>query len=165
MPRLINSVPKYRRHRGSNQALVTLNGQDYYLGPHGTKASRIEYDRLIGEWLAAGRNPLNVSGNELTVVELCSRYWKFAKGYYHRDGKDTGVTPGIKCALRYLKPHYARTLAAEFGPLALKAVRQQMIEDGLSRRYINDHVDRIRRMFNGPWVSNCYVWKFTRRLP
>ena len=147
MPRLINSVPKYRRHRGSNQAIVTLNGRDYYLGPYGTKASRIEYDRLIGEWLAAGRNSLHVTGNELTVVELCLSYWKFAKGYYRRDGRDTRVTPGIKCAIKYLKTHYGRTLAAEFGPLALKAVRQRMIEDGLSRRYINDHVDRIRRMF------------------
>jgi integrase len=147
MPRLINSVPKYRRHRGSNQAVVNLNGRDYYLGPHGSKASRIEYDRLIGEWLAAGRNPLHVTETELTVVELCARYWKFAKTYYCRGGRDTGVTPGIKCALKYLKTAYGRTLAAEFGPLALKAVRQQMIDDGLSRRYINDHVDRIRRMF------------------
>ena len=51
MPRLIRSVPKYRRHRGSKQAVVDLNGRDYYLGPYGTKASRIEYDRLIAEWL------------------------------------------------------------------------------------------------------------------
>ena len=29
--------------------------------PYGTKASRIEYDRLIGEWLAAGRHPLHVT--------------------------------------------------------------------------------------------------------
>ncbi|MCA9231188.1 MAG: hypothetical protein KDA57_11075 [Planctomycetales bacterium] len=47
MPRLSNSVPKYRKHRASGQAVLTLNGRDYYLGPHGTKASRREYDRLI----------------------------------------------------------------------------------------------------------------------
>ena len=45
MPKLTNSVPKYRKHRASGQAVVTLNGRDHYLGPHGTKASRIEYDR------------------------------------------------------------------------------------------------------------------------
>jgi type IV pilus assembly protein PilC len=33
------------------------------------------------------------------------------------------------------------------GPLALKAVRQQMVDDGLSRRYLNDHVARIKRIF------------------
>ena len=35
----------------------------------------------------------------------------------------------------------------EFGPLALKAVRQQMIDQGWSRPYINRQVNRIRRMF------------------
>ena len=32
--------PKYRKHRASGQAVVTLNGRDIYLGPHGTKASK-----------------------------------------------------------------------------------------------------------------------------
>jgi integrase len=147
MPRLTTSVPKYRRHRGSNQAIVNLNGRDHYLGPYGTKASRIEYDRLIGEWLAAGRHPLDVTGSQLTMLELCARYWHFAQGYYRRNGRDTRVTPTIKCALKYLKTHYGHTPALEFGPLALKAIRGRMIDDGLSRRYINDHVGRIRRMF------------------
>ena len=49
------ALPKYRKHRVSGQAIVTLSGKDFYLGPHGTKASKSEYDRLIGEWLANGR--------------------------------------------------------------------------------------------------------------
>jgi len=39
--------PKYRKHRASKQAVVTLSGRDHYLGPHGTKASHIPDDRLI----------------------------------------------------------------------------------------------------------------------
>ncbi len=42
-------VPAYRKHRGSGQAIVTLNGKDFYLGPHGSKVSKGEYDRLIAE--------------------------------------------------------------------------------------------------------------------
>lgn len=57
MPRLKDSLPKYRKHRASGQAVVTLGGRDFYLGPHGTKASRREYDRLIAEYLASGRSP------------------------------------------------------------------------------------------------------------
>ena len=53
MPTLISSVPKYRKHKATGQAIVTIQGRDFYLGPHGTKASKLEYDRLIGEWLAA----------------------------------------------------------------------------------------------------------------
>lgn len=120
MPRLSHALPKYRKHRGSGQAVVTLSGREFYLGPHGTKASKIEYDRLIGEWLANGRNPLQATSEDVLMVELCLRYWKFAKGYYQKNGRCTKVTPGIKCALRYLKDLYGKTPAAEFGPLALE---------------------------------------------
>ncbi len=37
MPILKNAVPKYRKHRATGQAVVTLNGRDFYLGPHGTQ--------------------------------------------------------------------------------------------------------------------------------
>jgi hypothetical protein len=43
---LKNSLPKYRKHKQSGQAIVTLSGTDFLFGPHGTAASRREYDRL-----------------------------------------------------------------------------------------------------------------------
>ena len=49
MPRLTRSVPKYQRHKASGQAVVTIEGRDHYLGPW---PSMLEYDRLIGQWLA-----------------------------------------------------------------------------------------------------------------
>lgn len=55
MPRLTDSLPKYRRHRASGQAVVTLDGRDFYLGPWRSKASRAEYDRLTGEWATPAR--------------------------------------------------------------------------------------------------------------
>ena len=43
MPRLINRsqprVPWYRRHNPSGQAVVTIGGKDFYLGPWKSKAS------------------------------------------------------------------------------------------------------------------------------
>ena len=42
MPRLVRTLPGYRKHKASGQAVVTLNGRDHYLGPHGTKASKRE---------------------------------------------------------------------------------------------------------------------------
>ncbi|WP_428305029.1 hypothetical protein [Lacipirellula sp.] len=47
MPRLVDALPKYRKHKASGQAVVTLNGRDHYLGPHGTSASKAFYDRLL----------------------------------------------------------------------------------------------------------------------
>jgi hypothetical protein len=50
MPRLLgDKLPAYRKYKSSGQAVVTFNGRDHYLGPHGTVASRKEYDRLVGE--------------------------------------------------------------------------------------------------------------------
>jgi integrase len=147
MPRLVHSLPRYRRHRGSNQGVVTLNGRDYYLGPYGAKASKVEYDRLIGEWLAGGRNPLNVTINELTVVELCVRYIRFARSYYQASDTKNRSLPSVARAIRYLRERYGRALAVEFGPLALKAIRQEMIDKGLARRTVNDSVGCIKRMF------------------
>jgi len=40
MPRLSHRLPKYRKHRASGQAIVTLNGRDYYLGPTELRPAR-----------------------------------------------------------------------------------------------------------------------------
>ena len=37
-------VPSYRLHKPSGQAVVTLDGRDFYLGAYGTPASKAEYD-------------------------------------------------------------------------------------------------------------------------
>ena len=47
---------------------------------------------------------------------------------------------------------YGRIPARDFGPLALKACRRQMIDKGWSRPYTNAQVDRIRRMFR--WAAS-----------
>ena len=57
MPKISQSLPKYRKHHASGQAIVKLSGHDHYLGPHRTKVSRLEYDRPNAEWLAA-RQPV-----------------------------------------------------------------------------------------------------------
>ena len=150
MPRLTNSVPKYRKHRASGNAVVTIGGRDHYLGPHGTKASRLEYDRLVSEWLAAGRpsHPVPPSvGQELTIVELCAKYWLYAKGHYRKRGRGTSELDNVRYAIRPLKELYGHTLVGDFGPLALKALQQQMIEQGLSRRVINSRISRVKRLF------------------
>ena len=101
----------------------------------------------MAEWLENDRHLPLSQGDAITIVELCARYWKFAKGYYVKDGRCTRVAPAIKQALKYVNGWYGKDLACTFGPLSLKAIRKQMVKDGLSREYINDHVARIVRMF------------------
>jgi integrase len=141
------TIPKYRKHRASGQAVVTLHGKDHYLGPHNTKASKLKYDLVIGEWLAGGRNPLITDSANLSVVELCARYFKFAVKYYQKDGKCTGEVPAIKAMIKAIKPVYGEHECIEFGPLALKATRLKMIAGGWARSYANSQIARVKRMF------------------
>jgi len=139
-------VPSYRKHKPSGQAVVTLDGKDHYLGLHGSTASRQEYDRLVGEWLAAGR-ALPKPESDLTVAELAVRYWRFADRYYRKDGQPTGSLDRVKAALRLLRQSYAQNLAADFGTLALQAIQLQLAGSGCTRRYANYLIDTIRRVF------------------
>lgn len=137
MPRLTVSNPKYRKHRASGQAIVTLDGKDHYLGPHGTKASHGEYDRLIGEWLANGRrSPCTASA--LTVMELAVAFWRHAQSYYKDSDGEIGC---FKLVLQILKRLYGRTPAAELGPLSLQAVQREMVAAGWCRKYVNRQSD------------------------
>ena len=157
MPRVANiTTPKYCKHKASGQAIVALNGRDFYLGPYGTAASHAEYDRVISEWMASGRSAPVKSTSGLTVIEIINRYRQHALVYYRKNGRITKEVAGIAMAAKYLKRLYGRTAAAEFGPLALKAVREVMIKDGLCLTTINTAVGRIKRFFR--WaVSNELV--------
>lgn len=147
------SAPKYRKHKASGQAVVSFNGHDCYLGPWGSKASRLEYDRLITEWLQNGRSEPCRSPSDLTVVEVANAYRKHADAYYVKNGQRTREAEIItEVIVGFIQPPYGRNLAVEFGPTALKAVRQKMIEAGHSRGVINKNVDRIRRMFR--WAAS-----------
>jgi hypothetical protein len=146
MPCLKNSLPKYRKHKQSGQAIVTLSGRDFLLGPHGTQASRLEYDRLIMEWLASGRSrSFGTAAATMSITELVVDYAQYVKSYY-------GSGPNsefhrIPRVLRPVRRLYGKTLAAEFGDLQFKAIRQSLIDEGLSRSYINASMRRLIRMF------------------
>jgi len=148
MPKLKNALPKYRRHRASGQAVVAIGGHDVYLGKYGTTKSKTEYDRVVGEWVSQGRPPLGGIEKALTVSDLSLRYWRHAERYYVKNGRQTDEVACIRAALRHVKALYGRTDAADFGPLALKAVRERMIGSGNARKYVNKQVGRIKRMFS-----------------
>lgn len=135
------------RRRG--QAVVTIEGRDHYLGPWRTRASTVEYDRLIGEWLARGRpDTAQGTSDEITVSELMAAYWTFANEHYRKDGKPTSQIGLLRLAFRPLLRLYGPTLANRFGPLSLNAVRAKpWLSAGVSRAVVNSHVGRVRRMF------------------
>jgi integrase len=160
------SVPSYRLHKQSGQAIVTLSdgmGQrrDVLLGKFGTVGSRQEYARVIAEWEANGRRlPDSKQGNsaDMAVNELVLAFLRHAETHYRRaDGTPTNELTDFRLSFRPLVYLYGLSPVRDFGPLALKSVRKLMVDGfshpkhgpqpGLSRGVVNQRVGRIRRMF------------------
>jgi integrase len=121
---------------------VTLNGVDHYLGKFNSPQSKIEYDRIINEWLIRGRRLGQSSGSgDMLVKELILGYYGHAVAT-----RQEGEAEKIKAALRPVRDLYGETLAAKFGPVAFKAIRLRLIESGLCISTIRQRMCLIRRM-------------------
>jgi integrase len=88
-----------------------------------------------------------------TVAEVLAAYLDFAESYY----TDTAGNPGkesvtVWYAMKPVEDLYADLPAVRFGPVALKAVRQRMIEADLSRGLINRRVNIVKRIFK--WAAS-----------
>jgi len=123
-----------------------------YLGTYGSAASREEYNRLISEWLAAGRK-LPVDLSAITVNEVVAAFRQHAKRYYtSANGKVSTEVENYDQAVKPLVKLYGRTPAAEFGPLRLKVLREAMIANGHVRSNINKLISRIKGVFK--WATS-----------
>ena len=147
-------IPKYRHYKPKHLGVVRIAGRDHYLGRYDSPESWEKYHRLIAEWLSQDQShggdqaDAKESSGSLSVNELLLRYWGFVESYYVKDGQPTTEQSGVREAIWPLRHLYGATKGGEFGPKALRAVRQYMIdEQDLSRKVINQRIGRIKRLF------------------
>lgn len=144
-------VPSYRLHKASGRAVVTINGKDYYLGKHGSQESKVAYNRLIREWEGSGRAlTFGHDQQQVTIAMLIFDYQEYCRSEFPASGR-TSEADRVGYATRFLTG-YLDTYVAEFGPVRLRAVRDEMLKverngEPLSRSYVNEQVGRIRKMF------------------
>jgi len=129
------SVPQYGLHKATGQARVRIDGRDIYLGPYGSDESRIQYGEIIAKHSAGLPLDPFVTKSEaddsgLTINELLLAFMRHADQHYRKNGQITSEIDCLKSATRPLVKLYGVTPVDQFGPLALKAVRQQMISAG-----------------------------------
>lgn len=139
-------APELCVHKATGQAYVYVGGKRQYLGRHGKPQTLQKYHQLVAEIIASG-GQVPVEKSSLRVKELVARFWVWAEGYYLKaDRTPTQELDNFRQALRPLKELYADTPVSSFGPRALMAVRQKMIELGWCRGNINKNIGRIKTM-------------------
>jgi integrase len=150
--------PSYRRH-SSGQACVTVRDpsgrrREILLGRWDSPESKAEYARVLAELASDQRAGARKEGEQvgrpdLTVNELILAFLRHAEGHYGKAACRSSTTElkNLLDALRPLRELYGHSNARDFGPIALRAVRDRMIEEGLARTTINARINRIRRVF------------------
>lgn len=165
MPRQKNVQPAYLHHTPTNQAYCRIhvgNGKRkvVYLGEYGSAKSKTEYRRILAELDAAASPAAVIQANDigrkaprdLLFSEMYLAFWKHAQQHYRRaDGTKTDQLSEFRQTFRLALELYGSTPAREFGPLALKAVRQKMIEGNVSRSVVNDRCRKLRFVFK--WAA------------
>lgn len=155
MARPRNPVPHYLHHKPSGQARVCVGDREIYLGVYNSPESLEAYRKLIAELRTAPAEvvvPVLKPAAGVSVNEVMLAFWKHAEQHYTReDGSQTNELTEYRQAFKILRELYGRTPATDFGPLALKAVRQRMIDNGNCRTTINNRVRRLKHVFK--WAA------------
>ena len=135
-------------HKASGQAFAELGGRRFYLGKHGSKASREEYERRIAEYLGNGRklSPAQTKTG-ISCQELAIHFLEWAEGYYVKNGRQTETFDHHKRAVALLVKHYGAESVDNFTPLALVFLQEQWIAKGYARLTVNRYVCVIKQAF------------------
>jgi len=136
-------LPKYCLHKATNRAFIRIGGKTYYLGKYGSESSRREYDRIIAEFVANGRQPFQ-NPDEILIENLVLRFLDYV--HKEQDYCERSQTR-FAFVLKQLNHLYGKQLVSQFGPTALKAIRRQYLEEGLSLGTINGYIGIIKQVF------------------
>ena len=112
-------IPQLCAHKATGQSFIRIDGRAIYFGRTGLPETAQKYHQFIAEWLASGCQT-HSEPEQITVNELCARFWVYAEGYYVRaDGTPTSELDCYRSAMKPLLELYGLNKAVEFGPKAL----------------------------------------------
>jgi integrase len=155
MPRPRKTIPSYLPHKQSGRARAVWTDRtgvrQYRLLPglYDSPESRAAFAQLLLELDAAPHATRTPDPVGVTVNEVLLAYVEHAERHYRGpDGFPTDEVRQIKVACRIVRELYGTIPVVEFGPLALKAVRQRFVAAGWSRKTVNARVERVRRVFH-----------------
>lgn len=146
------SVPTYKLHAASGQAVCYINRQRVYLGRYNSPESKAKFAEIVaGRMAPAATDPASPSNSPrgATVSELLLRFATDELPRYTKPERRcfTGV-------IRLVRQFFGESPAAEFGPVKLRIVRDKMTEGDKavqrkpwSRSFTNKQIQRLRQIF------------------
>lgn len=145
MPR----IPKYRRHKGSNRAVVQykpLYGDKrvYLPGDFNSPESLAAYEAIRQQVVASlGVSAVSHSAPAPKfVTSVVTAFLKHARTHY--DPKEHGHYRRVG---KMLFDDYGLYAVADFGPLKFRELREKMVDNGWCRNHVNRQAHRVRRIF------------------
>src|SRR6056297_1425887 len=157
MSRPKSKMPTYRYHL-SGQAVVTLDGRDFYLGPHQSAISLARYAALIRIYqknnltlpehirvddvelgiqavdTALAAEPTHQNRQPAKVRDAIAAYRVEIEKKYASSPQEHHRHRRI-CTM--LDDGYGNFSAQDFGPVKLREFRDVLVESGNSRKYVN----------------------------
>src|SRR5262249_35358173 len=83
-----------------------------------------------------------------SINELLLAYWHWAESYYRdQQARPTQELENVRDALKPVRRLYGLSPAPDFGPMALRAIQDDLARSGLARSVATPRVGRIKRFF------------------
>lgn len=153
MARTRKLTPTYSHHKQTGRGRLTwtdslgIRHEKLLPGPYNSSESLGAKARLE---LEIATSPIGTVGknDHISVAEVLAAFQDHAATHYRReDGTPTNEVDEYHIVSVNVCELYGETLVANFGPLALKAVRQKFIEAGWCRKFINQRIGRVKHIF------------------
>lgn len=162
--------PTYRLHKATGQAVVTLAGQDFYLGKHSSQRSLAEYHRLVAEFHGRGglrppkrRNKAPSPGRAQSLREIADGYLehlrerKSSAWQSHNFERYRAAYQGAFGSGRHdqnegkkntvLQREYGQMQIADFSVLTLQNIQLELVKASkMVRSTINQRIYLIRAL-------------------
>jgi integrase len=145
-------TPKYRRHSTRDLGFVEFHGRrTYFPGPYLSPQSVTAYrDFLNRHFYLPIEDERPAPPDRITVGEVVRRFLIHAERTYPVGTRSENAN--FKAALSHLLKLDADTLAADYGPLRLKALMHALATAKRSRGYVNSVAARVKRCFK--WAAS-----------
>ncbi|MGL4942098.1 MAG: tyrosine-type recombinase/integrase [Thermoguttaceae bacterium] len=142
----MSRLPSLRLHT-KGYFFIRVAGKDHYLGKDKAEA-KVQARLLLADYLREQpASPVRSPASELTIEEIAVEFLLEVKQRFERNTNDTGSYGRYKSAIQLLLDVHGKDKPSQFGPLALKRLRERLITQGLARATINTRIDIIRACF------------------